>query len=193
MNEVFKSVEILDESFLRTLNIVKVERNIFTINDGCPSDTIDLKCLNDFKFSGCNNEVNVEDDEEYHEYLKELKKLRQSKKKLRKELQYNVKYVVAKIYYPVYRPAIFKFDCSSVKLTYGKLLTLYTYAYQLMYKLEDDDVGELADHIPGMLNRCRSNGRFEIWGHDIYDLVYNTLSTLEYTNDTVICEFGVSS
>lgn len=40
-------------------------------------------------------------------------------------------------------------------------------AYKEVYEEEGEDPG----HIPGMLNRARSNGPYGIWGHDISDLI----------------------
>jgi hypothetical protein len=40
-------------------------------------------------------------------------------------------------------------------------------AYKHVYASEEDP-----GHIPGMLNRKTSTGRFGIWGHDISDLVF---------------------
>lgn len=185
MNKILKNVEILDYDHLYNLQICKnnkVENNVFTAYGGYPSCDLDETCISNFTFSGYDGE-----DEKSEQEIKK------SNKKSKTKLSANVKYVIAVINYPINNPAIFKFDCSSVELTYGKLLYLYTYAYQLMYKLEDEDVGEPPKNIHGMLNRGVSEGRFGIWGHDICDLIYNGDSELTYTDDTVICEFRVDS
>ncbi len=91
------------------------------------------------------------------------------------------------IEYPVRESAIFKFETSS-EITYGILLYAYTIAYQLMYALEEEDDAD-PGHIPGMVNRDTSNGRFGIWGHDIGDLAYNGRSQVWIHDHRVVCNF----
>lgn len=180
MDEILENVEVIEGNTKH--KILKIEKDIFSVYGGHPSDELNTDHISNFVFEGYDDE----DDEQ-------LEELNTSNKKSKKKLSRNVKYVVAVISYPIENPALFKFDCSNIELTYGKLLYLYTYAYQLMYKLENEDVGVPTENIPGMLNRGKSEGRFGIWGHDITDLIYNGGSTLRFTNDTVICEFDVDS
>jgi len=42
--------------------------------------------------------------------------------------------------------------------------------YTFIYSEEEADAGD-PGHIPGMLNRAPSEGRYGIWGHDMGDLV----------------------
>lgn len=180
MDEILENVEIIEGNTKH--KILKTEQNIFSAYGGHPRDELNTSCVSNFVFEGYGDE----DDDQ-------LEELDNSNKKANEKLSLNVKYVVAVITYPIENPALFKFDCSNIELTYGKLLYLYTYAYQLMYKLEDEDVGAPTENIPGLLNRGKSEGRFGIWGHDISDLIYNGNSTLRFTHDTVICEFDVDS
>jgi hypothetical protein len=50
------------------------------------------------------------------------------------------------------------------------LLTAIQQGYHDIYTEEHAAVGD-PGHVPGMLNRARSNGPHGIWGHDIGDLV----------------------
>lgn len=93
--------------------------------------------------------------------------------------------------YPVKNTAIVKFKTSNV--TYGKLLYLNTIAYQLMYKIEDEDVGHATENIKGMYNRAPSKGRFGIYGHHIGDLVYNGGSKITIYDNVAVCVFSVDS
>lgn len=43
--------------------------------------------------------------------------------------------------------------------------------YRKMYAEEDETAGGDPGHIPGMLNRNTSEGKYGIWGHDIGDLI----------------------
>jgi hypothetical protein len=46
--------------------------------------------------------------------------------------------------------------------------------YRRIYREEERDDGN-PGHIPGLLNRNDSHGRYGIWGHDIEDLILHTL------------------
>lgn len=119
------------------------------------------------------------------EYYDTFKKKEQNNAK-KKVFDGNIIYVT--IDYSLTNKAVLKFT-SNVPVTYGLLLYAYTMAYQLVYKTEDEDVGTPTGHIPGMLNRAKSNGRFGIWGHDIGDLVYNGNSCISIFDNHVICYF----
>ena len=88
-------------------------------------------------------------------------------------------------------PCYFRF-LNNGDLTYGKLLYIYTIAYRLMYMLENKH-GKIVQLSPFMLNRGTSNGPYQIWGHDIGDLIYNGGSKLEIYEDYIICDFSVDS
>lgn len=102
---------------------------------------------------------------------------------------------VTKLYciidYPVSNIACVGYDTSD--LTLGKVLYLYTQAYQHMYKCEDDDVGAVTENISGMFNRQKSSGRFGIWGHHIGDLVYNGFSSIKVYGDIAVAHFSCDS
>lgn len=103
----------------------------------------------------------------------------------------NIKCIYIHIDYPLTNPAIFKFTTKE-PVTYGMLLYTYTIAYQMIYIIEEEEVGNIGN-IPGMLNRKTSNGKFGIWGHHIGDLVYNGSSTIVICKDFVACDFSVDS
>lgn len=93
--------------------------------------------------------------------------------------------------YPLSREVYFKFECNQ-PVTYGILLYAYTIAYQLIYKLEDEDSGD-PGFIQNTFNRSTSNGKFGIWGHYIGDLVYNGISRINYYPNEVVCYFSCDS
>lgn len=103
----------------------------------------------------------------------------------------NISTIYTVISYPLSKEAIFKFT-STTPITYGMLLYAYNLAYQKIYELEEQDAGN-PGHIPGMLNRNSSDGRFGIWGHDLGDLIYNGYSTIKIYDDYVICKFDCDS
>lgn len=74
----------------------------------------------------------------------------------------NINYVHARIDYPLSNRATIQFKCNT-KITYGILLYLYTIAYQLVYKIEDLDVGCPTENNSGTFNRQTSDGRYGIW------------------------------
>lgn len=43
-----------------------------------------------------------------------------------------------------------------------------------MYNEEEKTSDVKSEHIPGMLNRCATNGRYGVWGHDIDDLILHS-------------------
>jgi hypothetical protein len=58
-----------------------------------------------------------------------------------------------------------------------------------MYAEEDETSGGNPGHIPGMLNRNTSEGKYGIWGHDIGDL----LLCSAYVDDSGKITLGVDS
>lgn len=103
----------------------------------------------------------------------------------------NIKHIYTIIDYPLTKSSIFKFTWKQ-DVTYGMVLYAYTVAYQLTYKIEEED-DEDPGYIPGMFNRATSKGRFGIWGHDIEDLVYNGSSEINYYHDSISCNFDCDS
>lgn len=61
--------------------------------------------------------------------------------------------------------------------------------YEQIYAAEEDSAGN-PGHIPGTLNRMKSNGSYGIWGHDFSDLYFEEVSI--DTEDKVIT-FGMGS
>lgn len=108
--------------------------------------------------------------------------------------------------YPLSRDVYSRFELDqthfkSDKLTLGHLLYIYTLAYQEIYNQEDDAVvenGKVVKNIPGMANRERTEGPFEIWGHSIGDLDYNGSGSVVVFTDSddqtaILCEFDCDS
>ncbi|KAN0027197.1 hypothetical protein ACTFIU_009884 [Dictyostelium citrinum] len=77
-------------------------------------------------------------------------------------------------------------------LTNVELLAIYSRAFQYIYEEEEKEVGN-PGHIPGLLNRDTSHGRYGVWGHDLSDLVYNGFSEVLIYKDFIVCEFSVDS
>lgn len=59
----------------------------------------------------------------------------------------------------------------SQEMTGEDILSLARSDYERIYKEEDTAAGD-PGHIPGMLNRSRSEGPYGIWGHDFSDLYF---------------------
>jgi hypothetical protein len=160
------------------------------VDDIYPNVTLNQFCNGfDIKDDECNPD-DYEDENDYKRYQKD--KIN-DKMLSYQTINSNIDNVVVCIEYPVTNAAYFKYDCGNVNVTYGLVLYLYTYSYQLMYNLEEEDMKEPSTNIPGMLNRASSNGRYGIWGHDIGDLVYNGNSKLNICNATVVCSFNCDS
>lgn len=112
------------------------------------------------------------------------------------KLPVNPKCIEMVIDYPLSRPASITFTrLSDIKLTYGMLLYMYTAAYQLVYTIEDNSIEELPTTVSKiMINRALSKGPYGIWGHSIYDLVYNGCSVIETDKDgNIRCSFDCDS
>lgn len=142
----------------------------------------------------------IEDNYEYDEDLRaKYDTLEDAKKEYPEELKRvldtefdHVEYVICIIRYPLEIPAYIKLVLEDYDLTYGQLLYVYTRAYQLVYKLEEEEVGD-PGHILGIFNRMKSDGPFGIWGHDITDLAYNGNSTVTEYDKFLTCEFDCDS
>lgn len=105
----------------------------------------------------------------------------------------DIRKVYCYITYPLDNPALIKFVCNK-PVTYGMLLYCYTYAYQLVYDLEDKDVRSKTETVkPNMLNSDESGGRFGIWGHSIGELGYNGGCKIKIYKTKVICSFSCDS
>lgn len=172
---------------------VRIEKDVIGGAHGRPTDKLSSlpKYYKDFisEIEKCYNEYSV--PEGFLTKSKATASLKQLNSKLNTTVEPNIKTVYTIITYPLSKPAIIKFDCL-VPITYGVLLYIYTYAYQLVYKLEEENVGN-PGLIPGMLNRAKSKGMFGIYGHNIDDLVYNGNSIIEIHDDYIICDFHCDS
>lgn len=73
--------------------------------------------------------------------------------------------------YPVSNPYRKRFNTGKKGMTRLKLADFICKHYRKMYAEEDKTAGGDPGHIPGMLNRSQSEGKYGIWGHDIGDLV----------------------
>lgn len=110
-----------------------------------------------------------------------------------KIINQNISNIYVIIEYPVINKAVIKFSCK-IKITYGFLLYVNTIAYQLMYDIEDEDVGCQTKTISAnSFNRASSNGRFGIYGHYITDLVYNSNYKISARNENIYCQFDCDS
>jgi len=78
------------------------------------------------------------------------------------------------ITYPLSNPFNAEFDVGAEGLTREGLIEKVIASYNHIYAAEEGDVGRKTSHIPGMLNRASSNGRYGIWGHDMGDLMLHT-------------------
>jgi hypothetical protein len=72
--------------------------------------------------------------------------------------------------YPLSTEASFQHELTP-EMTGEDLLVLARADYERIYKEEEGDVGN-PGHIPGMLNRSSSAGRYGVWGHDFSDLYF---------------------
>eukprot|EP01132_Coremiostelium_polycephalum_P004313 gene4313-5398_t len=72
------------------------------------------------------------------------------------------------------------------------LLSVCSLAYQWVYEEEEREVGN-PGHIPGLMNRNVSHGRYGIWGHDLSDLIYNGFSQIKVYDSFIHCVFEVDS
>lgn len=51
--------------------------------------------------------------------------------------------------------------------------------YKKIYKEEERTMSKIKKNNPDLINRGFSNGSFGVWGHDIYDLVIESIKILE--------------
>ncbi len=103
-----------------------------------------------------------EDDE----YKKEVAKCNPKEVVLPPNEEYTLK-----ITYPVSNPYKTTLKTGKRGLTRLQLVDKICKHYRKMYNEEDSTSGGDPGHIPGMLNRMPSEGKYGIWGHDISDLV----------------------
>lgn len=114
----------------------------------------------------------------------------------KKVIAENIKDIFLIISYPLTNTAIVQLKMGGVQgvsVTPAMMLYLYTAAYQLVYKIEDEDAGGKTGNIGNMLNRATSSGRFGIWGHHISDLVYNGLGNLKFFHEALVCSLDCDS
>lgn len=72
--------------------------------------------------------------------------------------------------YPLSTPAKFDHELTS-EMSALDVLVLARKDYEAIYAAEEDP-----GHIPGMLNRKRSQGPYGIWGHDFGDLYFEGIN-----------------
>lgn len=101
--------------------------------------------------------------------------------------------IYIRVNYPLETEAVIKF-ISKEKITYGVLFFAHTIAYQIIYDIEDFDVGAPTGNLfPNLLNRASSEGRFGIWGHVIEDLIFNGNCSIKANNTDIVCTFECDS
>lgn len=106
-------------------------------------------------------------DEFYDEsYAKEVKACNPKEVVLPPEQEYTLV-----IDYPTSNPYKAKLKSGKKGLTRIQLADKVCKHYRKMYAEEDGTAGGDPGHIPGMLNRAHSEGKYGIWGHDIGDLI----------------------
>jgi len=93
------------------------------------------------------------------------------------------------IFYPTTNPYKAKLETGKKGMTRIKLTNEICKHYRKMYAEEDETSGGDPGHIPGMLNRNTSGGKYGIWGHDIGDL----LLCSAYVDDSGEITLGVDS
>jgi hypothetical protein len=74
------------------------------------------------------------------------------------------------ITYPLKRNAIITVN-ETGPITRAQFAKIIFDAYARIYREEDESTATPAAHIPNMLNRNQTDGKYGIWGHDIGDLV----------------------
>lgn len=72
--------------------------------------------------------------------------------------------------YPLSRQAV-KTHHLTAETTAQELLAIGAEDYRAIYAEEEAAAGPTG-HVPGMLNRAKSEGPYGIWGHDITDLYF---------------------
>ena len=75
------------------------------------------------------------------------------------------------------------------EMTGEDFLVLGRSDYERIYKEEENQAGN-PGHIPGMLNRARSLGKYGIWGHDFEDLYFEGIAIDE---DEYTVTFSIGS
>ena len=102
-------------------------------------------------------------------------------------LEANVEYTL-KITYPLSKPYVEKLKLD-VPTTREQVVSWIVDRYNFIYGVEDNSTTIKPEHIPGMLNRVRTDGEYGIWGHDIGDLILHTL----YIDKNNVLTIGVDS
>lgn len=110
------------------------------------------------------NITHIESGEEYNEYAKKIYDNDQV------VLPRNKEYVL-EIDYPLHTTAKFEIKSGTKGISRGKLVSIVRKYYKKVYEIEDSTTKVKPSHIPNMLNRNFTDGKFGIWGHDIGDLV----------------------
>lgn len=132
-----------------------------------------------------------------------LNRLKLFKGLIRRKVYNDIKQVYVVIEYPLTSSAIIRFDIDG-DVTFGLLLCLYSYAYQLIYHIEDNDISFQKKNKVNNTQDSITIGRFGIYDHDIDELVYNGASEIDIyeennpenqtvKNRFVVCRFDCDS
>jgi hypothetical protein len=79
--------------------------------------------------------------------------------------------------YPLTNKVIKTFYADSTDgFTKAGLINMICDFYKEIYEEEEKTTNTNSGHIPNMLNRNETNGRYGIWGHDITDLYLHTIT-----------------
>ncbi len=90
----------------------------------------------------------------------------------------NKKSIRVSVVYPLEREHIFplKAPRGSSGFSRAQLARTISKLYQHIYDEEDRTSPAIVSNIPGMLNRCTTEGRYGLWGHGLEDLLLHTVS-----------------
>lgn len=197
-----KSSVFSDYTFETSQNkdvLVNTEENTFPYALGRPDDTIkipecnDLVSLESYYDSIITDFMRCQEDQiAYADASEKIWSKEELLTKLNTVIHAENKCMYAEITYPLTNPALIKFNCTQ-PITYGMVLYLFTVAYQLVYDLEEQDDGHPGQISPTLINRATSEGRFGIWGHDISDLLYNSVSTIKIYENHIFVDLSCDS
>jgi len=98
------------------------------------------------------------------------------------------KEIIIQISYPLHTPASF-LARSEDGFTLKQLIDIVSNAYCLIYAKEDEtseveamSVSEATGGCSCLINRCETDGKYGIWGHDMGDLMMHTLNPVGTTS-----------
>lgn len=97
--------------------------------------------------------------------------------------------------YPLNKPVTFELKTNSNGFTRKNLVEQISQKYHLIY-LEEEETAEtktLSNEQRKILNRNQTDGKYEVWGHDITDLDLNGFDVYEDKNKKITIVLGIES